>query len=90
MIPRPLSDPHKLHACARGHLTITQILGFRALLRRDGSIRQQYEALKLQLESNNTGGMAEYLEKESPFIIAALLHAGITIPEWPIGPGGLI
>lgn len=72
---------HKLHVCTRGHLTITQMLGFRDLLRRDALIREQYEALKLQLESSNTGGMAEYLEKKSPFIIAALLHAGISIPE---------
>ena len=72
---------HKLHACTRGHLTITQMLGFRDLLRRDVSIRQQYEALKLQLESSNTGGMAEYLEKKTPFIIAALLHGGISIPQ---------
>jgi GrpB-like predicted nucleotidyltransferase (UPF0157 family) len=53
------------------------MLGFRDLLRRDASIRQQYETLKLQLESSNTGGMAEYLEKKAPFIIAALLHAGM-------------
>lgn len=72
---------HKLHACIRDHLTITQMLGFRELLRRDASIRRQYEALKLQLESSNTGGMAEYLEKKSPFIVAALLHAGISIRE---------
>lgn len=74
---------HKLHACTRGHLTITQMLGFRDFLRRDASIRQQYEALKLQLESSNTGGMAEYLEKKSPFI-EALLHAGISITELPM------
>lgn len=72
---------HKLHACTRGHLTITQMLGFRDLLRREVSIRQQYEALKLQLESSNTGGMAEYLEKKTPFITAALLHGGISIPQ---------
>lgn len=72
---------HKLHVCARDHHTITQMLGFRDLLRRDALIRQQYEALKLQLESSNTGGMAEYLEKKSPFIIAALLQAGIFIRE---------
>lgn len=72
---------HKLHVCTRDHLTITQMLGFRDLLRRDASIRQQYETLKLQLESSNTGGMAEYLEKKAPFIIAALLHAGITTRE---------
>ncbi|MDF3929086.1 GrpB family protein [Pseudomonas putida] len=72
---------HKLHVCTRDHLTITQMLGFRDLLRRDASIRQQYETLKLQLESSNTGGMAEYLEKKAPFIIAALLRAGITTRE---------
>lgn len=72
---------HKLHACTRGHLTILQMLGFRDLLRRDATVRQLYEALKFQLESSNTGGMAEYLEKKSPFIIAALLHAGISTPE---------
>lgn len=73
----------QLHACTRGRITITQMLGFRDLLRRNASIRQQYEAPKLQLESSNTGGMAEYLEKKSPFIIAiaALLHTGISIPE---------
>lgn len=69
---------HKLHACTCGHPAITQMLGFRDLLRRDASIRQQYEALKLQLESSNTDGMAEYLEKKSPFIIEALRHAGIS------------
>ncbi len=72
---------HKLHVCTRGHLTIIQMLGFRDLLRRDALIRQQYEALKLQLESSNSDGMAEYMEKKSPFIIAALLHAGISTPE---------
>ncbi|MGY2399999.1 GrpB family protein [Pseudomonas sp. SDO5271_S396] len=72
---------HKLHVCIRGHLTIIQMLGFRDLLRRDALIRQQYEALKLQLESSNIGGMAEYLEKKSPFIIAALLHASIYTPK---------
>lgn len=69
---------HKLHACTCGHPAITQMLGLRDLLRRDASIRQQYEALKLQLESSNTDGMAEYLEKKSPFIIEALRHAGIS------------
>jgi len=76
---------HKLHACTRDHLTITQMLGFRDLLRREPPVCLQYEALKLQLESSNTGGMAEYLEKKSPFIIAALLHAGISIRERPMG-----
>lgn len=68
---------HKLHACVRDHISITQMLGFRDLLRSDASIRQQYEALKLQLESSNNGGMAEYLEKKGPFITTALMNAGI-------------
>ncbi|MNU07418.1 hypothetical protein D3C72_2529990 [compost metagenome] len=57
------------------------MLGFRELLRRDASIRKQYEALKLQLQSSNTGGMTEYLQKKAPFIIAALRHAGLSIGE---------
>ncbi|MNG73621.1 dephospho-CoA kinase/protein folding accessory domain-containing protein [compost metagenome] len=72
---------HKLHVCTREHLTVPQMLGFRELLRRDASIRKQYEALKLQLESSNTGGMTEYLQKKAPFIIAALRHAGLSIGE---------
>lgn len=68
---------HKLHVCTHDHLSITHMLGFRDLLRCNASIRQQYEALKLQLEASNTGGMAEYLEKKAPFIVAALLEAGI-------------
>ncbi|MBF6031546.1 GrpB family protein [Pseudomonas sp. P115] len=32
-------------------------------------------------QRNASARMAEYLEKKSPFIIAALLHAGISIPE---------
>lgn len=68
---------HKLHACVRGHIAITQMLGFRDLLRRDATIRRRYEPLKLELESSNTGGMAEYLEKKGPFITAALIDAGM-------------
>jgi len=30
--------------------------------------------LSIELEATNTGGMAEYLEKKGPFIIAALLE----------------
>lgn len=53
------------------------MIGFRDLLRRDATIRRRYEALKLELESSNTGGMAEYLEKKGPFITAALIDAGM-------------
>lgn len=68
---------HKLHVCTHGHRSIAHMLMFRDLLGRDAAMRQQYEALKLQLEASNTGGMAEYLEKKAPFIIAALFEAGI-------------
>ncbi|MNB96712.1 hypothetical protein D3C75_439210 [compost metagenome] len=54
------------------------MLTFRDLLRNDSSIRKHYQALKLELEATNTHGMAEYLEKKGPFIIAALLQAGIS------------
>lgn len=63
---------HKLHVCTRNHLAVIDMLKFRDLLRRDAALRQQYEVLKFQLESSNTGGMAEYLEKKAPFIRAAL------------------
>ena len=67
---------HKLHVCTRDHLSIGHMLGFKSLLTSDASVRQQYEALKLELESSNTGGMAEYLEKKAPFIIAMLRQGG--------------
>lgn len=63
---------HKLHVCTRNHLAVIDMLKFRDLLRRDAVIRQQYEVLKFQLESSNTSGMAEYLQKKAPFIRAAL------------------
>nr|WP_314484620.1 GrpB family protein [uncultured Pseudomonas sp.] len=72
---------HKLHICTSGHVSITQMLVFRDLLRHSPELRQRYEALKLQLEASNKNGMAEYLTKKAPFIIGALLQAGICASE---------
>ncbi|MBF8777900.1 GrpB family protein [Pseudomonas fulva] len=72
---------HKLHVCRQGHISIAQMLGFRDLLRQETSLRQQYQALKLQLEASNVNGMAEYLEMKAPFIIQALLKAGVVAPK---------
>lgn len=55
------------------------MLRFRDLLKCDALMRHEYAALKHRLESSNTGGMAEYLEQKSPFIISALENAGICI-----------
>ncbi|MCE0915659.1 GrpB family protein [Pseudomonas sp. NMI760_13] len=68
---------HKIHICRRGHLSVIQMLTFRDLLRTDASLRQRYQDLKIELEATNTGGMAEYLEKKGPFILATLLEGGI-------------
>lgn len=65
---------HKIHICRRGHHSLIQMLTFRDLLRSDASLRQRYQDLKIELETTNIGGMAEYLEKKGPFIIAALLE----------------
>jgi len=65
---------HKIHICRRGHHSVIQMLTFRDLLRSDASLRQRYQDLKMELEATNIGGMAEYLEKKGPFIIAALLE----------------
>lgn len=65
---------HKIHICRRGHRSVIQMLTFRDLLRSDASLRQRYQDLKMKLEATNIGGMAEYLEKKGPFIIAALLE----------------
>ncbi|UVM14623.1 GrpB family protein [Pseudomonas sp. B21-023] len=65
---------HKIQICRCGHPSVIQMLTFRDLLRNDASLRQRYQDLKLELEATNTGGMAEYLKKKGPFIIAALLE----------------
>jgi len=65
---------HKIHICRCDHPSVIQMLTFRDLLRNDSLLRQRYQDLKIELEATNTGGMAEYLEKKGPFIIAALLE----------------
>ncbi|WP_028629016.1 GrpB family protein [Metapseudomonas resinovorans] len=59
---------HKVHVCINGHPQIARMLRFRELLRHDSAIRQQYQALKLQLEASNREGIGEYLAGKAPFI----------------------
>lgn len=63
---------HKVHVCLSGHGQIDRMLRFRDLLRNDESIRQRYQALKLDLEAHNTGGIGEYLAGKAPFIDALM------------------
>ncbi len=63
---------HKVHVCLEGHPTIDEMLRFRDHLRTDGKIRLQYQALKLKLEKENTGGIGEYLAGKAPFINTVL------------------
>ncbi|QXH37552.1 GrpB family protein [Pseudomonas muyukensis] len=67
---------HKIHVCRGGHPSIMQMLRFRDLLRQDHALRQHYQDLKIELQATVTGGMAEYLARKAPFIIAALRGAG--------------
>ncbi|HBP5566608.1 GrpB family protein [Pseudomonas paraeruginosa] len=59
---------HKIHVCAEGHAQIGRMLRFRDLLRQDPLLRRRYQALKLELEASNTGGIGEYLAGKAPFI----------------------
>jgi len=53
------------------------MLRFRDLLREDSTIRKQYQDLKLRLEANNRGGIAEYLAYKAPYIDALMnMHLG--------------
>ena len=63
---------HKLHICDQGHRSINEMLKFRDHLRRDPTDRAGYQALKLRLERENTGGIREYLESKAPFISGLL------------------
>jgi GrpB-like predicted nucleotidyltransferase (UPF0157 family) len=67
---------HKIHVCQPGHPKIGEMLNFRDYLRSQDGARREYETLKLQLEQQNTTGIAEYLQGKEPFIRAALLRAG--------------
>ncbi|MCE4055504.1 GrpB family protein [Pseudomonas sp. Au-Pse12] len=63
---------HKVHVCLSGHEQVGRMLRFRDLLRQDSNIRQQYQALKLQLEASNRQGIGEYLAQKAPFIDALM------------------
>ncbi|MET1416752.1 GrpB family protein [Roseibium sp. HPY-6] len=63
---------HKVHVCTTGHWQIARMLRFRDRLRRDADLRRQYQDLKLNLESENTDGIREYLAKKAPFIDAVV------------------
>jgi len=63
---------HKVHVCVAGHGQIARMLRFRDLLREDSTIRKQYQDLKLRLEANNRGGIAEYLAHKAPYIDALM------------------
>jgi GrpB-like predicted nucleotidyltransferase (UPF0157 family) len=66
---------HKIHVCIEGHAQVHAMLTFRDLLIADANLREQYQALKLKLERENTLGIGEYLERKAPFILAALTQA---------------
>lgn len=59
---------HKVHVCLTSHWQIPRMLGFRDLLRQNGDLRQQYQNLKLELESTNKRGIGEYLARKAPFM----------------------
>ena len=63
---------HKVHVCVAGHGQISRMLRFRDMLRQDDDLRQEYQKLKLELESTNEHGIGEYLARKAPFIDAAL------------------
>lgn len=59
---------HKLHVCVLGHTQISRMLGIREHLRANSSDRRAYAELKLRLERDNKGGIAEYLDAKAPFL----------------------
>ncbi len=63
---------HKVHVCLEGHQNIDEMLRFRDHLRTDRKVLLRYQALKLKLEKENTGGIGEYLEGKAPFIQTVL------------------
>ena len=46
------------------------MLRFRDMLKQDDDLRQKYQNLKLELESENENGIKEYLARKAPFIDA--------------------
>ncbi|MBX5167016.1 GrpB family protein [Rhizobium sp. NZLR4b] len=63
---------HKVHVCLTSHWQISRMLGFRDLLRQNDDLRQEYQNLKLELESKNKHGIGEYLAQKAPFIDAVM------------------
>jgi GrpB-like predicted nucleotidyltransferase (UPF0157 family) len=63
---------HKLHICREGHAQIARMLRFRDHLRQHPADRMRYQELKYRLESQNTGGIQQYLSAKEPFINAIL------------------
>lgn len=61
---------HKVHVCLRQHWQISRMLRFRDMLRLNEDLRQEYQNLKLELESANKHGIKEYLARKAPFIDA--------------------
>lgn len=59
---------HKLHVCLDGHVSISERLRFRDHMRGNAEDRAVYGALKLALEADNHGGIAEYIARKAPFI----------------------
>lgn len=59
---------HKLHLCLAGHRKALEMIKFRDHLREDSEARDAYGHLKLQLEQENTKGIAEYLRGKEPYI----------------------
>ena len=63
---------HKVHVCMTGHWQISRMLHFRDMLRQNDDLRQAYQNLKLELESENEHGIKEYLAQKAPFIDAVV------------------
>ena len=72
---------HKLHICVDEHPTAIQMLQFRDHLRTCQADREQYADLKLRLQTENTRGIGEYLEKKAPFVRGVLNKIADTLPR---------
>ena len=66
---------HKIHVCRVGHREIDRMVRFRDCLRAHPQVRDEYQALKLRLERENTLGIREYLDAKAPFIEDVLARA---------------
>ena len=62
----------KIHVCLENHSKIHEMLSFRDYLRQHSDVRDEYQALKLELERTNVSGISEYLKGKEPFIEAVL------------------